>query len=62
MNASIRTVPIVSKKCWRVDVLASDVRVLAMTLWGLYIDDGTDGGCMLLYISEEPEEYSDGTC
>lgn len=34
MKASMRMVPIVSKK-GRVEVLASDVRVLAMTLFGL---------------------------
>jgi hypothetical protein len=58
MKASMRTVPMESKKCWRVDVLASEVLELARTLWGLYTDDGTDGGC----ISEEPYEYNDGTC
>lgn len=61
MKASIRTVPIESKKCWRVEVLASDVLVLVITLCGLYTDDGTEGGCML-YMSEDPEEYMDGTC
>lgn len=55
MNASMRMVPIVSKK-GRVEVLASEVRVLAMTLLGLYTEDGTDGGILLLYMSEEPEE------
>jgi hypothetical protein len=61
MNASIRTVPIESKKCRRVDVLASEVLVLATTLCGLYTDDGTDGGCML-YTSLDPEEYTEGIC
>ena len=55
MKASMRTVPMQSKK-GRVEVLASEVRVLAMTLVGLYTEDGTDGGCLLLYMSEEPEE------
>jgi hypothetical protein len=55
MNASIRTVPIESKKCCRVEVLASDVRALAIVLGGLYTVDGADGGGML-YISEEPDE------
>ena len=50
----------VSKKCCRVEVLASEVLVLVITLWGLYTDDGTDGG--MLYISEDPEEYNEGTC
>jgi hypothetical protein len=62
MKASMRTVPMVSKKCCRVDELASDVLVLAIPLCGLYIEDGTDGGCILLYMSDEPEEYIDGTC
>jgi hypothetical protein len=62
MKASMRTVPIVSKKCCRVDVLASDVRELGATLWGLYTEEGIEGGCMLLYMSEEPVEYNDGTC
>lgn len=51
-----------SKKCWRVDVLASDVLVLVMALCGLYTDDGTDGGCIEGYMSEDPDEYNDGTC
>ena len=55
MKASMRTVPIVSKK-GLVEVLASEVRVLAMTLAGLYTVEGTDGGCLLLYISEEAVE------
>jgi hypothetical protein len=62
MKASMRTVPMVSKKCCRVEVLASDVRELATTLWGLYTEDGIEGGMLLLYMSEEPVEYKDGTC
>jgi hypothetical protein len=57
MKASIRTVPIESKKCCLVEVLASEVLVLAMTLCGLYTDDGTDGGC-ILYISDDPDARS----
>lgn len=56
MNASIRTVPIVSKKCRRVEVLASEVRELTTPLLGLYTDDGTEGGAAALYMSEEPLE------
>jgi len=62
MKASIRTVPIVSKKCCRVDVLASEVRELTAPLLGLYTVDGTDGGAAALYISDEPFEYTVGTC
>lgn len=55
MNASMRMVPMVSKN-GRVEVLASEVRVLATTLAGLYTEEGTDGGCLLLYMSEDPDE------
>jgi hypothetical protein len=54
MKASMRTVPIASKKCWRVEVLASEVLPLVITLCGLYTDEGTDGG--MLYMSDDPEE------
>lgn len=62
MKASILTVPMVSKKCWRVEVLASEVLVLIAPLLGLYTDEGTDGGNPALYMSDEPFEYTDGTC
>lgn len=60
MKASIRTVPMESKKCWRVEVLASEVLLLVITLCGLYTEDGTDGG--MLCMSDDPVEYNDGTC
>ena len=56
MKASIRTVPIGSKKWLRVDVLASEVRLLPTPLVGLYTDDGTEGGCMDEYLSDDPLE------
>ena len=62
MNASMRTVPMVSKKWRRVEELASEVRELTTPLLGLYTDDGTDGGAAALYMSDEPFEYTDGTC
>jgi hypothetical protein len=62
IKASIRIVPMVSKKCLRVEVLASDVRELIAPLFELYIDDGTEGGTPALYMSDEPLEYTDGTC
>jgi hypothetical protein len=62
MNASIRTVPIASRKCERADVLASEVRLLRAPFVGLYTDDGTEGGCAELYMSDEPLEWVDGTC
>jgi hypothetical protein len=62
MKASIRTVPMVSKKCRRVEVLASDVRELMAPLFGLYTDEGTDGGAAALYMSDDPFEYTEGTC
>jgi hypothetical protein len=62
MKASIRIVPMVSKKCRLVEVLASDVRELMAPLLGLYTEDGTEGGAAALYISDEPLEYTDGTC
>lgn len=52
----------VSKKCLRVEVLASDVRELMALPLGLYTDDGTEGGTPALYMSDEPLEYTDGTC
>lgn len=58
----MRTVPIVSKKCLRVDVLASEVLELRAPLFGLYTDEGTEGGTPALYMSDEPLEYIDGTC
>lgn len=60
MKASMRTVPMESRKLGRAELLASEVLVLVMTLAGLYTEDGTEGGW--LYMSEDPEEYSDGTC
>jgi len=55
MKASIRTVPMASKKWLRADVLASDVRLLT-TPDGLYTDEGTEGGCMAEYLSDDPLE------
>jgi hypothetical protein len=52
----------VSKKWRRVELLASEVRELTTPLFGLYTDDGTDGGAAALYMSDEPFEYMDGTC
>tara|TARA_R110002003_G_scaffold433_14_gene19808 strand:+ start:2066 stop:2230 length:165 start_codon:yes stop_codon:yes gene_type:complete len=52
----------VSKKCRRVEVLASDVRELMAPLFGLYTDEGTDGGAAALYMSDDPFEYTEGTC
>jgi len=43
-------------------VLASEVRELMAPLLGLYTDEGTDGGTPALYMSDEPLEYTDGTC
>jgi hypothetical protein len=37
-------------------VLASDVRLLATPLVGLYTVDGTEGGCLDEYLSDEPLE------
>jgi hypothetical protein len=56
MKASMRTVPMVSKKWRRVEVLASDVLELIAPLLGLYTDDGTDGGTPALYMSDETLE------
>ena len=52
----------VSKKWRRVEVLASEVLELTAPLFGLYTDEGTDGGAAALYMSDEPLEYTDGTC
>lgn len=62
MKASMRMVPMLLKKCWRVDVLASEVRELATPLVELYTDDGTEGGCMVLHMSDDPLEYTEGMC
>jgi hypothetical protein len=56
INASMRTVPMVSKKCRRVDVLASDVLELIAPLLGLYTDEGTEGGAAALYMSDDTFE------
>lgn len=56
MKASIRTVPMASKKWLRADVLASDVRLLTTPLVGLYTEEGTEGGCMDEYLSDDPLE------
>jgi hypothetical protein len=46
----------VSRKCWRVEVLASEVLVLIAPLFGLYTEEGADGGRPALYISDDPFE------
>ena len=48
MKASIRTVPMVSKKCRFVELLASEVRELMAPLLGLYTEEGTEGGAAAL--------------
>jgi hypothetical protein len=52
----------VSKKCRFVELLASEVLELIAPLFGLYTDEGTEGGAAALYMSDEPLEYTDGTC
>jgi len=55
-KASMRTVPIVSKNGRRIEVLASEVLELMAPLLPLYTVDGTDGGLLALYISDETLE------